>query len=422
MNIYHSNPCEGVCISACRTDKFKSALLTVSFALPLDVETASGYSLLTNLLSLSTGDYPSMQSFSVAKDDLYALGLDAYVQRRGEILLMTFEINTIADSFALDGEKVLLRACEILSGAIFRPNLKDGLFPSETVETEKLCLIEEIASEIENKPSYALKRARRILCEGEPFAVDAGGEIERVKALTSAQLMEFYRTAIETAPVFIVYSGEADDDYLEECVRTHLPFAGRSNMSFTPVVHIPRDSVLRVVENMDMEQSVLVLGFTLEMPKSAHDRAVLSVYDEIFGGSSTSKLFTNVREKEGLCYYCSSYPSGRKNVLFVTCGLEPGNEQYAIDAIYKEVESMMHSDFTDDELENAKNSILRSLNSVSGSLGSLNGYLLGQALLDDSVPLEENIRLVSGVTREDVTALAKTVKPELEYILCEEDA
>jgi hypothetical protein len=106
MNIKTSKLGEGVYLAACKTEKFKSAVMTVSFAVPLDVETASGYSLLTNLLSLSTGSYNTMQSFSVIKDELYALGLDAYVQRRGEILLVRLEINTIADSFAFDASTI----------------------------------------------------------------------------------------------------------------------------------------------------------------------------------------------------------------------------------------------------------------------------------------------------------------------------
>jgi hypothetical protein len=129
-----------------------------------------------------------MQSFSVIKDELYALGLDAYVQRRGELLLVTLEINTIADSFAFDGDRILFEATKLLGGAIFRPCLKDGVFPEENIESEKKCLIEEIASAIENKPSYAMRRAKQILCEGEPFAVDVGGEIDRVGELDGKEL------------------------------------------------------------------------------------------------------------------------------------------------------------------------------------------------------------------------------------------
>lgn len=420
MNIYQKTLAEGVYLSAYKTDKFKSAVMTVSFVLPLDSETASGYSLLTNLLSLSTGDHPTMQSFSVIKDELYALALDAYVQRRGELLLLTLEINTIADSYAFDGDKVLYKASELLGGAIFRPALENGVFPDANIESEKKCLIEEIASAIENKPAYAMRRARQILCEGEPFAVDAGGEINKVSLLDGKELMKFYHCALNDAPVYITYAGEAEPEYIEECIRSHFPFTPREASLPKPTLHKHRGKIRRVREEMDIEQTILNLGFTIEMPVGARKRAVLSVYDEILGGSASSKLFMNVREKEGLCYYCSSYPSGRKNVLMVSCGLEKGFEDKAISAVYREIEAMKQGDFTENELENAKNSILRSINSMGGSLGSINGYMLGQALLEDSVTVDENIELIKSVTRDDVIALAQTVTPELEYILGEE--
>lgn len=420
MNIYRSTLQEGVFLSVCNTNKFKSALMTVSFALPLEEETASGYSLLTNLLSLSTGDYPTMQSFSLIKDELYALGLDAYVQRKGETLLVTLEISTISDLYAFDGERLLFRATELLGGAIFRPYLVDGIFPSDNLEGEKKCLIEEITSIIESKPAYAMKRSREIMCPGEPFAVDAAGTVEGVSALDGSALMNYYNKLLTDAPVYINYTGDADFQYVEECVKAHLPFAPRKFTLPKMVVHPARNEILRVKETMEMEQSVLILGLLVEMPSSAKKRAVLSVYDEIFGGSPSSKLFMNVREKEGLCYYCSSHPSGRKNIIFVSCGLERGMEQQAIDAIYRQVTAMAEGDFSDSDLENAKNSIIRSLHSMEGSLSSINSYMLGQLILEDAATLDQNIEYVSKVTREEVIAVAKTVLPELEYILCGE--
>ena len=418
MNICKKELQKGVYLACCKTDKFKSALMTVSFAVPLQRETASGYSLLTNLLSLSTGSYPTMQSFSIIKDELYALGLDSYVQRRGEILLVRLEINTIADSFAFDNEKVLFRATELLGDAIFNPNLVNGSFPERAVETEKDCLIEEIESEIESKPSFALLRARQIMCEGEPFAVDAAGEIELVERLDGVQLTEFYNEIIKNAPVYICYTGEADFDYVLDCVNKNLPFSPRETKLPSPVFHQKREKELFVTETVEMEQSILVLGLTLdEIPKNAKERAVLTVYDEIFGGSPASKLFMNVREKEGLCYFCSSYPTAKKNILFVSCGLEPGMEEKAKNAIYRETEAMKKGDFSENDLQNAKSSIKRSLQSVESSLGSLNGYLFSLIFSEENVTQEETIKLVEAVTREEVVAFAKTVNPELVYIL-----
>ncbi len=408
---------EGVYLASCKTDKFKSAVLTVSFAVPLDSETASGYSLLTNLMSLCTGKYPTMQSFSIIKDELYALGLDAYVQRRGELLLVRLEINSIADSYTFDNERVLFRATELLGDAIFNPYLENGVFSEKSVENEKACLIEEIESLVENKLSYALFRARQAMCAGEPFAVDAAGETGRVAALNGSDLMPFYRNIVENAPVFITYAGEADFDYVEQCVRTHLPFSARKNDLPDSVLHPVSNDIYRVTESMEMEQAIVVLGFTVEMAKTPKQRAILSVCDEIFGGSSTSKLFMNVREREGLCYYCSSYPAGRKNIIFVASGVEQGAEDKAIAAIYREVDAMKQGDFSDYDLQNAKNSIIRSLLSAESSLNSISGYLLGQIISEDSATIEESVDLVANVTRDDIIKLASTVTPELEYIL-----
>ncbi len=421
MIIEKKSLCEGVSLASYKTEKFKSSMMTVSFAMPLDAETASGFSLLTNLMSLSTGKYPTMQSFSIRKDELYALGLDAFVQRRGELILVTLELNMIGNSFAFDGDDVLSDAMELLGDAIFNPNLVSLEFPSDSVATEKLCLIDEIESAIESKPSYALLRARKLMCEGEPFAVDVAGEVDRVKELDGRTLVEFYKKAVFESPVYITYAGEEDIKRVEECVRMHLPFLPRESTLPKPVLHRHSGEVKRICERLEMEQSVLVLGFTLDFASDTKKRAILTVFDEIFGGSSSSKLFTNVREKEGLCYFCSSMPASDKNVLFVSCGLETGSEADARDAILREVDAMKRGDFSDTDLENAKNSIYRGLESVETSLSSITGFLLGRIIRSDAPDLETLIALVSEVTREEVVALANTLELELEYTLTSEE-
>jgi predicted Zn-dependent peptidase len=337
-------------------------------------------------------------------------------------LLLRLEISTVADSYAFDGDKVLERATALLGDAIFNPHLENGVFPAESVENEKSCLIEEIASRIENKPSYALLRARQVMCEGEPFAVDVGGEIDRVEKLDGAILLDFYKKAINDYPVFITYAGEADAEYVEECVRKNLPFKKRSFCLPNPIIHENRGEIKHVFEEMEMEQSVLILGFTHDMADTPEKRATLTVFDEIFGGSSASKLFMNVREKEGLCYYCSSYPSAGKNVLFVSCGIEPKTENEATDAILREVNAMKIGDFSESDIENAKRSILRNLDGVGGGLGSITGYLLSQKINSNPVTLEESKALILKVTREEIISFAQSITPELIYVLAEEEA
>ena len=118
MDFYRSEPVRGVHFAAAHTESFKNAAVTVSFVLPLSAETASGYSLLSNLISLSTAKHPTMRDFCIRKDEIYALSLDAYVQRRaGEMLLFTAEMNLLSDSYALEGDKILEPAAELPQSA-----------------------------------------------------------------------------------------------------------------------------------------------------------------------------------------------------------------------------------------------------------------------------------------------------------------
>ena len=281
MDFYRSEPVRGVHFAAAHTESFKNAAVTVSFVLPLSAETASGYSLLSNLISLSTAKHPTMRDFCIRKDEIYALSLDAYVQRRaGEMLLFTAEMNLLSDSYALEGDKILEPAAELLGEMLFRPLLtEEGLFPPESIETEKRTLIEELDSVIENKPGYAAKRAREIMCAGEPFAAAVGGERERVAALTAQELAVLYRNMLAEAPVIITYAGDADTATAEKCLLAHLPFAPRAG-ELPPVTLHPRAENLKTVfEKAETEQTVLVLGHSAAPAKTARERAVLSVFD-----------------------------------------------------------------------------------------------------------------------------------------------
>lgn len=422
MEQYSSYLFPGVEFVAARTDKFKSAMLTVSFLRPLEESTASGFSLLTNLLSLATKKYPTMQSLARIKDELYALSLDSFVRRRGETLMVTVEMSFLGDSYAFDGDPVLEDAVILLGEAIFSPCAdKTGFLPMH-LSGEKAALVEEIESVIENRHAYALKRTREIMCEGEPFFADPAGKIELVNELSACELLEYYRICLEEAPVKIVYTGESDPKAVEALLKKHLPFLPRSNSELDSVLHKTGDTVRRVTEKMEGTQSILVLGFGTKKAMTAKDRAALAVFDEMLGNSPSSRLFANVREKLGLCYYCQSHIPSQKNVMFISSGIAPGNEDVAEKAILAELEALKKGDFSKNELDNAIRSVCRGLESIEGGLQSVNLYLLGQSLLEEKRSPAETAECVSSVTREDICLAAQGICLDTVYVLEPEEA
>ena len=67
----------------------------------------------------------------------------------------------------------------------------------------------------------------------------------------------------------------------------------------------------------------------------------MSLFNEIFGGSSVAKLFMNVREKQSLCYYCASHITAASGCMMVDSGVEPANAQKAEGAILAELNTLL---------------------------------------------------------------------------------
>ena len=82
--------------------------------------------------------------------------------------------------------------------------------------------------------------------------------------------------------------------------------------------------VKRIDEDMPVNQGKLVIGMRSGVTLHDPDYPAMLMFNEIFGGGVTSKLFMNVREKMSLCYYCSSSYTSVTGCMMVDSGVEPG--------------------------------------------------------------------------------------------------
>jgi predicted Zn-dependent peptidase len=159
----------------------------------------------------------------------------------------------------------------------------------------------------------------------------------------------------------------------------------------------------------DTEQYHLCLGGR-GMSRSDDRRFALRILDTILGGSTSSRLFQEVREKRGLAYavysYASQYADSGQVALYV--GTRPDNIGQAMDVIGTELRRLQEEGVTEEELERAReNSKGRTVLSMESTLARMNR--LGSSLLM-GVPiltLDELLEQLDAVTLEDVNALAR---------------
>ena len=141
------------------------------------------------------------------------------------------------------------------------------------------------------------------------------------------------------------------------------------------------------------------------------------IYNSLLGGSANSKLFQNVREKASLAYTASSSYYRFKNNIFINCGIDIPNYQKALEIIKKQIEDMKNGDFTDEEIENAKNGIIASIKTIDDEQDTEITYYFGQELSGTKTSLEEYIENIQKVNKADVLEVAKQISINTIYFL-----
>ena len=405
----------GVYLTYLPAKKFKTSLLSAQFVVPLRWETASANALFSAVLRRGTVSYPDMGLLSRYLDKLYGARIDTTIRKKGETQCVGFVASLIDDSFAPGGERLLEPAAKLLGELICHPVTQDGLFLEEYFESEKTNLIDAVRSILNDKRAYADSRLLQEMCVGEPYGVPRLGNEQIAAALHPQLVWEAYRQLIASSRLEIFYSGSAEQSRVEDALRSALADLPRTEET-TPLEQtrhaLPEEPRL-ITERLDVTQGKLGMGFSC----GSQDAAALLVGNTLFGGSSNSKLFLNVREKLSLCYYASSLYHRQKGLITVSSGIEFENYQKAYDEILAQLEAVQKGQLEDWELEAARSTLLNAYASMGDSQGKLENFYLGQAATGRDESPEDLADQVRAVTPERIFAAMDTVKLDTVYFL-----
>ncbi len=411
----------GVFLTAVQTGKFKSAALSVSLLTPLREETAAINALVPYVLRRGTQALPDMEAISAALDNLYGGTLEPVVRKKGETQCLGFVCSVLDDAYTLEGEAVLEPAAALLGELLLRPYTRNGGFCEDYVAGEKANLIDRIRAQINEKRQYSVQRLSQLMCQGEAYGVDRYGREEDVAAVTPKSLWEAYEALLKNARIELYYCGSAAPERVEAALRKALSaLPENSNRAeLTCEVKAAPEGEPRVEEEaMDVAQGKLAMGFrTGGISVWEKEFPALLAFNAVFGGTTTSKLFMNVREKLSLCYFASSMLEKMKGVMLVSSGIEFDKYQQAKDEILAQLEACRKGDMEDWELTGALRSIVSALTTTLDSQGRLEDFWLGQAVAGITETPEQLCARVETVTKEDVVAVANRVKLDTIYFL-----
>lgn len=410
------NIAEGIRFCSVKTDKFKTCRVNISLAMPLD-KNASSRAILPFMFSRRCAKYPDYTSLNRVLDELYGAAVSAGVLKRGEAQIISFSMSAIDDRFALDGDKVALECTKLLADMIFDPLTEGESFPEDIIEQEKRLLVEAIENEQNDKRRYAMLRCEQLMFADEAYGVNRFGSVEDVKALTPDIVYAAWRDVLQKATVQITMVSSMDPQPIVDLIREKFSEIERHPVEIKTlfVSGLPKPEYIS--ESMPLKQGKLVMGFRTGMRSEDDMMPAMKVAVDIFGGGTYSKLFSVVREKMSLCYYCSAALFNSKGIVMVQSGIEDANEEKAKNEIINQLRLTAEGEFTDEDFSSSIKSLTDSILGNSDTPEEITAWYASQILRNELKAPETYAKEIGSVDRAEVVRAAKTIMLDTIFML-----
>lgn len=405
------------------TDKFKSELLNIYFAFPADKRLSPLNTLLFNVFTRATADYPTIEALNSRFEELYGTIMTIRNSLVGDTHLTGFSLDMLGGEFLPEEceKQVFEGALDVIASILFSPLTdSEGYFLDSIVNCEKINTCNDIRSQINSPKSYAAKRMRELMYEGKTYGISVIGDVDTVMSFTKEELKNRLREVAYELPMTVMYVGQRDPEYVKMVIEDRF---SRRNMNKTFRLlsdHIADTvKVRRFEDSMPVSQSRLEMGLKcgVSMEDGIDAYCTMMTFNEMFGGGYTSKLFMRVRETLGLCYGVYSQYISHKGLIRVSCGIKRDNRDTAEKEIMGCLEMIRSGDFTDEELNTAKEAMINSLKGVHDSPQAICALYLTGCLYNVDMSVKDVIEGMKRVTREGVIESAIKTKLDTVYFL-----
>jgi len=384
----------------------------------LTQKSAAATTVLSRVLMQGTKEHPDKRSYASALEDAYGAQVYTDVSKLGETQLLCVGVNWLKDKYAMKGESVTKKALSLCLETAFLPNVSDGAFMSDVVKREKMNAVDDVLSLINNKAAYAKIRLKEIMCKDEAYSISPLGKTEEIKKLTGKKLFGFYNKMMKESPVEIFFAGQADLDTLTGMLKDAFSSVERD------VCAAPKTKIIKSVseakeanETMPINQASLVMGYRTGITYTSKNYHAAALYNAILGGSLTSKLFMNVREKLSLCYTVSSAFDFNKGIMQIYSGIDLKNREKAKDEIFFQIDEIKKGNISEREMLDAKAAIINAINSLEDTPSAMASYFLPRILSGKAIDLEADKEKFISLTKKDVMNVSKYVFLDTVYTL-----
>ena len=280
--------------------------------------------------------------------------------------------------------------------------------PEVSDKRERHVVIEEIRMRKDQNWTKVYNACNFNMYKKHPYKRDVIGTPEIISHVTRDQIMDYYKTFYTPENMTTIIVGDFDKEKILEKVEKEFDFKGRKNApKRINEIDTPADHTI-VVENKEIANtSDLMIGFLVPKANQLKENIELDIISIILGESTSSRLYQNLIEKQKEPVFnmanAEHYQFKDGNNFFVQANFKPEKRDIAIELVKKEIQNLLSSRITEDELEKAKKKIKSrfaySAETVS-EIGETIGYYM--TVCEDLKLIENYLTDVEDITVDDL--------------------
>ena len=318
-------------------------------------------------------------------------GLDAFTSKE----LVGFNTKVLDQHLPL--------ALDVLTDMVLHP-----LFEESDIEKEKSVVLEEIKMEAD-QPEFVLHESFiSNFWKGHALGKPILGTRETVKKFTQPMVLDFYNRIYSSKNVLITAAGNLGHQEMVNLVAekfSALPNRGLASAGSIPKTHAPL-----ILKKKDSLQQVHIALGVPAYPLAHELRFPLYILNTVLGGGMSSRLFQNIREKQGLAYavYSELNLFSDTGCFTIYAGTAPETSKQVVTSVVSELKQLKNELISEEELRRSKDhlkgSLMLSLESTSSRMSNLARQEL---YFKRFMSLDEMLDCIESVTRDEVQKIAE---------------
>lgn len=306
-----------------------------------------------------------------------------------------------------------LKALDMLADMMVHPT-----FPVEEMEREKLVVIQELKMYEDRPDRHAYDKFKRYMYGENSYGREIIWPEENIRSFTQEDLFTHKHNLYTKDNMLIVIAGKIENQQEIEAniekLFKEIP-EKKSVEKPTFVLHTPTQPM---ESHLKWTQQAHVVIGARGYDTSKEERFAASLLGVILGGNMSSRLFQNIREKLGICYYIygSHHANTDDGIFMIRAGIEKARLEIWLEAIYKEIENIAEGNITEKEYHKAQGFMTGKTQMGIESSDELADFLGAQQLLKWSVQtLEEILAEYDKVSLDDLKNVAKKLTRDKLY-------